>query len=285
MSDEQTKRPVAAVGVYILRSDNKVLLIRSPKWHNLFIPPGGHIEYGESIIEAATREAKEELGLDIIDCEVIGPVELMQDVDGGPQKSIIAIECVAKLKDDTQEIVVDGREVNGYEWFDLVLGQSNNEIHENTRLKLKKIVEMREDNEFKDKWLRAQADYKNLQKEIADRRGEWAAMSEAQILEDFLPVYDNFCKAFAHEIKNGEKDFENWKKGIEYIMQQFWTVMKNHGIEKIETVGKMFDPNIHEAVGEEKEEGKKEHEIIREVDGGYTMNGKVIKVAKVIVNS
>lgn len=142
-----------------------------------------------------------------------------------------------------------------------------------------------ENVDYKDKWLRAQADYSNLVKETNARRAEWVAYSEAQILEEFLPVYDNFCKAFAHEIRNGEKDFESWKKGIEYIMQQFWTVLKNHNIEKIETIGKQFDPNMHEAVGQESMEGKQEGEIIREVDSGYSMRGKVIKVAKVITNT
>ncbi len=140
-----------------------------------------------------------------------------------------------------------------------------------------------ENVDYKDKWLRAQADYSNLVKETAARRSEWVMMSEAQILEEFLPVYDNFCKAFAHEIKNGEKDFENWKKGIEYIKQQFWTVLKSHGIEPIDTVGKQFDPTVHEAAGQEVVEGKAEGEIIREIERGYCKNGKVSKVAKVIV--
>ncbi len=147
-----------------------------------------------------------------------------------------------------------------------------------------------ENIDYKDKWLRAQADYSNLVKETASRRSEWVAMSEAQILEDFLPVYENLGKALSTDLTNTDstdfgKQVENWKKGVGFIQQQFWTVLKNHNIEKIETVGKQFDPNKHEAVGEEKVEGKADHEIVREVDGGYMMNGKVIKVAKVIVNS
>lgn len=144
--------------------------------------------------------------------------------------------------------------------------------------------------DYKDKWLRAQADYSNLVKETNARRAEWVAYSEAQILEEFLPVYDNFCKAMATDLSSTDttdigKRAENWKKGIEYIMQQFWAVLKNHSIEKIEVIGKQFDPTLHEAVGQEMVEGKKEGEIIREVDPGYAMRGKVIKVAKVITNT
>lgn len=166
-------------------------------------------------------------------------------------------------------------------------GAQQSEVREET------VSKPTEENiDYKDKWLRAQADYSNLVKETNARRAEWVAYSEAQIIEEFLPVYDNFCKAFSQPIANSSqpideeiKKFENWKKGIEYIMQQFWAVLKNHSIEKIEVIGRQFDPTLHEAVGQEMVEGKKEGEIIREVDPGYTMRGKVIKVAKVITNT
>lgn len=141
-------------------------------------------------------------------------------------------------------------------------------------------------------WKRAVADYQNLQKEISEQKREWAIMSERQILEEFIPVYDNFKKAFAHEIVAGENDdpeltkkWSGWKKGIEYIMKQFGDVLKNHQIEEIKTVGEMFDPSLHEIVGEEEVGGMKAHQIIREVDGGYKLGSRVIKVAKVVVAS
>lgn len=135
--------------------------------------------------------------------------------------------------------------------------------------------------QYKSGWLRAQADYQNLQKEIENRRSEWIKMSEVQILEDFIPVYDNFKKAFGHEVKDGQ--WENWKKGIEYIMKQFGDILNQYKIEEIKTVGEMFNPELHEAVGEEEAEGKPEGEILREVDPGYKVGDKVIKCAKVIL--
>jgi molecular chaperone GrpE len=77
---------------------------------------------------------------------------------------------------------------------------------------------------------------------------------------------------------------ENWKKGIEYIMKQYWKVLENHNIEEIKTIGENFDPNLHEAVSEEEVEDKSQlGKIIKEIDSGYMMNKKVIKVAKVIL--
>ncbi len=140
----------------------------------------------------------------------------------------------------------------------------------------------KQSEEFKLGWQRAQADYVNLQKETAKQKGEWMQMMKGDILEAFIPVYDNFKKAFAHEATD-PKQFENWKKGIEYIGKQFGDVLKQNNIEEIKTVGEMFDARFHEIVGEEESADVKQDQIIREVDGGYVSGGKVIKVAKVIV--
>lgn len=142
--------------------------------------------------------------------------------------------------------------------------------------------------DYKDKWLRAQADYSNLIKETAEKRSGWVAMSEWQILEEFIPVYDNFKKAFAVEIvEDVENDqigkWKNWKQGIEYIMKQFGDVLRQHGIEEIETVGKSFDPTMHESLSKENTDQYDDGVIIREVNAGYKKGEKVLKVAGVVV--
>ena len=139
--------------------------------------------------------------------------------------------------------------------------------------------------EYKSGWQRAVADYKNLQKETSERRQLLLEMSEQQILEEFIPVYDNFKKAFAHHPEvagDNEKQLKNWISGIGHIQRQFGEVMKAHKVEEIKTVGEKFDPKFHEAAGEEVGEGEP-GTILREVDGGYVMGERVIKAAKVII--
>ena len=58
----------------------------------------------------------------------------------------------------------------------------------------KPIKKKKEKVDFESKWLRAQADYQNLQKEVSAQRSEWAKMSKVQVIEEFLPVFDNFRK-------------------------------------------------------------------------------------------
>jgi molecular chaperone GrpE len=147
-----------------------------------------------------------------------------------------------------------------------------------------------EREEYKQNWQRALADYQNLQKEVASRRAELVSMSEQQILEEFIPVYDNFKKAFASwDNTNGSgptndtnKKLMNWKQGIEYIMKQFADILKAHNVVEIKTVGEKFDTKFHEAVGEEESEFET-GTIIREVEGGYLMGGRVLKVARVVI--
>ncbi|MFA6547927.1 MAG: nucleotide exchange factor GrpE [Candidatus Magasanikbacteria bacterium] len=166
------------------------------------------------------------------------------------------------------------------------------DIKEKSKFFNKKCKNCEENNnkaeEYKKDWQRALADYKNLQKETSERRGEWAQMSKVMILEDFIPVYENFKTAFFHhpvlQPDNEEhKQIKSWTDGIGYIMKQFGDVLKSHGIEEIKTVGEKFDPAMHESVGEEEMEGKETGEIIKEVSGGYKMGNKIVKVAKVII--
>lgn len=138
-------------------------------------------------------------------------------------------------------------------------------------------------NEYKAGWQRAQADYQNLKKQVDEQRSEWAKMSAMHVIQDFIPVLDNFKKAFATPIESGDKQWENWKKGIEYIMKQYEKVLEDHGVTTIKTIGETFDPTLHEAVGEE-ESDKETGTILKEIDAGYKLSNKILKVAKVIIS-
>jgi len=138
-------------------------------------------------------------------------------------------------------------------------------------------------DQYKAAWQRANADYQNLCKEVETKRSELLVWSERQILEEFVPVFDNFKKAFKSKNGSWDKDQENWAKGIEYIMKQFESILKNHRVEEIKTVGESFNPEFHEAVGEVNKEGAQDGTIVEEIDAGYFMKGKILKAAKVII--
>ena len=137
---------------------------------------------------------------------------------------------------------------------------------------------LKQADEYKIGWQRALADYHNLQKEVARQRSEWATISELQILREFLPVYTNFKTAFAHRPNGDEaaKNWPNWSQGIGLIMKQFFDILAAHQITEIPTLGEPFDPVKHESVGEEMTDRQPDHTVIKEVETGYMMNGKVV---------
>ena len=292
MNKKDRKLPRATTGIYIVNKNGEILLARSSKWNDLLVPPGGHIEYGEPIIDCVVREAKEETGLDVKNASLLTVIDMIEPENFNAYTThFVGLQFRAEV-DNHEDVVLEERELQDYEWLlpeeivkrDDVEDLSKKIVQEyfvdSTPEKIDSLkIQL---NEFKEGWKRAQADYQNLHKSVEDNRSELVRLSELQILNEFLPILDNFKKCF-NSVPEDDKQWVNWKKGVEYIMKQFSDVMKAHNIEDISTVGKKFDPELHEAVGEEESE-EKEGVVIREVDAGYTMKGKVIKVAKVIVS-
>lgn len=136
-------------------------------------------------------------------------------------------------------------------------------------------------------WRRAKADYENLKKEVDRERKEMGVFARVMAAMDFIPIYDNFKKAAAHEPELSEneesKRFQQWMDGIQLIKSQFKEVLKQMGIEEISSVGASFDPRVHEAVEEREMSGAPPGQIIAEVSGGYKMGERVLQAAKVII--
>lgn len=131
-------------------------------------------------------------------------------------------------------------------------------------------------------WKRALADYENLKRETQKDKGMWTGIVTADVITSFLPIYDYLQATVAKppEIAGVEK----WFAGVQLILTQFLGTLGQYGVGEIEVVGKVMDANTCEAVGTEKDETKEDNVVLRCVQTGFSMNGKVIRVAKVIVN-
>jgi molecular chaperone GrpE len=137
--------------------------------------------------------------------------------------------------------------------------------------------------EMEQRWKRALADYANLQKDVARERMEMGQYATLRVVERFLPVFDNFHVAVSHMPQTEDKTVLNWALGVGFIQKQIDDAMKDLGLTAIVTEGKTFDAAKHEAVGEE-DGGKPPGSILKEVQKGYEINGKVVRPSKVIVN-
>ncbi len=137
-----------------------------------------------------------------------------------------------------------------------------------------------------DRLLRLQADFDNFRKRTAREKSELATIIEQAFLKDLLPLLDNLSRA-SEAAENGENaDVETLRKGIEMIKQETVAVMGKHGLEPIDTQGKPFDPNFHQAVGAVKDETKEDGLIAAELQRGYIARGRVIRPSMVqVVNN
>ncbi|MFA5062128.1 MAG: nucleotide exchange factor GrpE [Patescibacteria group bacterium] len=290
MSDDQNKKeekkyPWVSAGAMILSQDGKFFLMKSPKWQNKLTIPGGHVEWGEKVQDALLREVEEETGAVVENPRLLNAFDLVHDKDYKDGKDhFIALNYLVDLVSNKNEIKLDGEEGTEVVWLSPDEILEKKDIHETIKENVKMYKKMLETEEYKKGWQRALADYKNLQNEIAARRGEWVKMSELQILEEFIPVYENFKKAFAHrEQMNEENGWKQWSEGVGHIMKQFGDILKAHNLEEIKTVGEKFDPKYHEAVGEEENEEVDADTILKEVSGGYKMGDRVVRPARVII--
>ncbi|MDP2837891.1 MAG: nucleotide exchange factor GrpE [Candidatus Moranbacteria bacterium] len=133
---------------------------------------------------------------------------------------------------------------------------------------------------------RTQADFENYKKRQSEAQKELGGYLIEKLLLDIIPVLDNFRSATTH-VPPEQKE-SPWVVGIQYIEKQLEDVIKSNGVE-VMTVneGDTFDPSIHEAVSSEatnQDEVKEAHKIVKVLQKGFKISGKVIRPAKVTVS-
>ena len=136
--------------------------------------------------------------------------------------------------------------------------------------------------EYLDGWKRAKADYINFKKETDERQSEFVKFSAQAALMGLIPIYDHLKAAFAH--LPPERNEDPWIDGVLKIKQEFALYFRNAGIEEIPTLNKPFDPTKHESVGIEINKDVPIHTVVKEIKGGYTLYGKVIIPARVVIS-
>ena len=128
-------------------------------------------------------------------------------------------------------------------------------------------------------WKRAHADYDNLKKESEKRKSEYAKYAAEEIVTELIPIYDNMKMAIEH-IPKDQKEID-WVVGVDHIKDQLEKFLESNGVEFIQTVGEEFSPERHEVI--EQADESEDNIIKKEIQPGYKLHGKIIRVAKVVV--
>jgi len=143
---------------------------------------------------------------------------------------------------------------------------------ENLDLALKEL------EETKDRLKRIAAEFDNYKKRTAKEKEMLYTDLVSEIIVMFLPVIDNLEKAVMAKTSD-----EEFKKGVEMVLKQIMDILSYFKVEEIETVGKTFDPEVHEAVSSIMDDTKGEKEIVQEFRKGYKIGTKVLRHSMVVV--
>jgi molecular chaperone GrpE len=135
---------------------------------------------------------------------------------------------------------------------------------------------------WKDHAARNQAELENYRKRVAREREDDIKRARAGLLEDLLPVLDNFELGML-EVRKGDPK-SPIVVGMEMIERQLKDFMASAGVEAIEAIGAPFDPNLHEAVSQEPSKDVPEGKIIRQLRKGYKLRDRLLRAAMVVVS-
>jgi molecular chaperone GrpE len=139
-------------------------------------------------------------------------------------------------------------------------------------------------SESKDKYLRLYSDFENYKKRINRERIDLIKSAGQEIMASILPMLDDMERAI--KAMTGATDVDAIKEGVQLIYQKMKSITESKGLKPMETVGKEFDADLHDAIAnvpvkDEKQKGK----VVEEIEKGYYLNDKVIRHAKVIVGN
>ncbi|MCB0618814.1 MAG: nucleotide exchange factor GrpE [Saprospiraceae bacterium] len=140
----------------------------------------------------------------------------------------------------------------------------------------------REVDELKDKYLRLRAEFDNFKKRTIKERIDLMKMAAQDTLTALLPVLDDFDRA--KKIADDPETTEHFSEGVGLVYQKLYSVLKQRGLEPMDTDGEAFDPELHEAVTEIPAPTKElQGKIIDTIEKGYKLNDRIIRHAKVVV--
>jgi molecular chaperone GrpE len=154
--------------------------------------------------------------------------------------------------------------------------------------KLSPMEELQEELEKKDaelieqknSFLREKADLENFRKRLVKDKADSVQFANEKLLKELVQIDDNLDRA----LNTPNTTVETLKEGVEMIQKQFNTFLKNQKVEQIEAMGKPFDPSLHEVMTQLESEEHDENTVIQEYSKGFTLNGRILRSAKVVIS-
>ena len=136
--------------------------------------------------------------------------------------------------------------------------------------------------DLQEKILYAQADFENFKRLKMKEKIETLKFGNEALLQELIPVVDNLEMALEHASRT--EDAKALVEGVRLTLNQFLKVLEKSCVERIDALGKKFDPNLHEAMYQEERDDTEPDTVVSEVQKGYLLNGRVVRPARVAVS-
>jgi molecular chaperone GrpE len=133
----------------------------------------------------------------------------------------------------------------------------------------------------KGRYLRLSADFDNFRERTARETERSAAAQKEAFIRELLPVIDNLERALGSDVSTSP---EQLRQGVQMTLQQLTQLLRHHGIEADESLGRPVDPHYHEAVSVRHDPSQPDHIILETFQRGYRRGNEVFRPAKVVVN-
>lgn len=135
-----------------------------------------------------------------------------------------------------------------------------------------------------DRYLRTAADLENFRRRTVREKEELRLFSASRLLEDLLPALDNLALGL-DAASQPNADLKSLANGVGLVQQQLKSALASHGLKEINPLGQPFDPHQHEAISHQASGDVKPEHVLKVVRTGYSLNGRLLRPASVIVSS
>jgi molecular chaperone GrpE len=144
-------------------------------------------------------------------------------------------------------------------------------------------VEIIKNVDYKEKFIRLTADFQNLQRRMAQERANWMHLAQVGILKELLEIVDNFDRALeSSPVLPDNSDATAWIEGAGLISQSLHKLLDKFKVQETPQAIN-FDPELHEAVMRVASDDHESGAVVQVLQKGYTVNGKLLRAAKVSV--
>jgi molecular chaperone GrpE len=134
-----------------------------------------------------------------------------------------------------------------------------------------------------DRYTRAVADLENFRKRTVREKDELRQFAAAGVVEDIIPILDNLSLGVA--AAKQQTDVKAIVDGVSLVLEQFKGTLGKHGLKEINPAGQAFDPNLHDCISHQPSADIPEEKVIQVVRLGYSLNGRLLRPASVVVSS